>query len=280
MNFCLRGLLACGAAICVARAETVLWPHGDFSGAAGARIEKSASGDELVIRKPGEHLSRAFDLKPEWRVIRLKGEMRVTDVPMGSRSWETGRFAMEWRDAKGKTVTPWPLNHGWTGTTGWNAVDHDYLVPAGAKRLHLNLCNLSSGGEVRFRNVSLTVVRNFMDSPANAPLPAGAPADPESLDGAWTARPRGRAIRSTDSGASARRSRTSRPTAFRRRTTAGRGTASRRHGAETRGRSSPRAAFRHTSKTTPTALRRPRRCAPGMPGRSQCRLRRRDGGRS
>lgn len=186
MNFCLRGLLACGAAICVARAETVLWPHGDFSGAAGARIEKSASGDELVIRKPGEHLSRAFDLKPEWRVIRLKGEMRVTDVPMGSRSWETGRFAMEWRDAKGKTVTPWPLNHGWTGTTGWNAVDHDYLVPAGAKRLHLNLCNLSSGGEVRFRNVSLTVVRNFMDSPANAPLPAGAPADPESLDGAWT----------------------------------------------------------------------------------------------
>lgn len=186
MNILLRGLLACGVAIGAARAETVLWPLGDFNGAAGARIEKSASGDELVVRKPGEHLARAFNLKPEWRVIRLKGEMRVTDVPKGRNGWETGRFAMEWRDERGKTVTPWPLNYGWTGTTGWNPVEHDYLIPAGAKRLHLNLCNLSTGGEVRFRNVSLAVVRNSMDKPANAPLPGDAPADPESLDGAWT----------------------------------------------------------------------------------------------
>lgn len=185
MNGCAKGVLALCLMAGIARGETVLWPQGDFAGAVGTRIEKSAGGDELVLPRPGGRLARSFDLKPEWRVIRLKGEMKVTDVPMGEQSWQTGRFAMEWRDAKGKTVTPWPLNHGWTGTTGWNAVDYDYLVPTNAARLHLSLCNLSSGGEVRFRNVSLAVVRNFIDTPANAPLPSDAPANAEALDDAW-----------------------------------------------------------------------------------------------
>ena len=205
MTGCMKGLCAvkglsgrclsaakafCGLGLCLAAGlargeETVLWAKGDFAGAEGTRVEKSAAGDELVLPRPGAHLSRSFALKPEWRVLRLKGEMKATGVPRGEHEWQTARFAMDWRDAAGKTIAPWPRNHGWTGTTGWKAVDCTYLLPTNAVRFNLSLCNLAPGGEVRFRNVSFAVARTYISEPANAPLPEGAPADAESLDGAW-----------------------------------------------------------------------------------------------
>ncbi len=170
----------------VALAQVELWKAGDFANPrGGARVEDSPEGKTLVIPKPGAYLARTFWLKPEWRVIKLKGKMKVTDVPRCAQSWQTGRFAMEWKDAKGKTVTPWPENRGWTGTTDWIEVDVDQLVPSNAVQLSISLCNLSTGGEVRFRDVLMAVIRNRVTEPGNAPLPKGATADAESLDGAW-----------------------------------------------------------------------------------------------
>ncbi len=173
----IAGSLAAG----LSAAPTELWRAGDFTPLrGGARVE----GDELVLPKPGAKCSRWIALKPEWRVLHLEGEMRATDVPVCAEKWRTARFAMEWKDAAGNTVGPWPYNFGWTGTTPWRKVSRDYLIPTNAASLVLSLCNLSTGGEVRFRNVSLTMVRDFLAAHGNAPLPDGV-SDPESLDGAF-----------------------------------------------------------------------------------------------
>lgn len=180
----MRRILFCVAALCAATLDAAtaeLWKAGDFTPLkGGAKVE----GEELVLPTPGANCSRWIALKPNWRVLRLKGEMRATDVPSCAEGWRTARFAMEWKDAKGKMVGPYPENVGWTGTTPWQAVSKDYLVPTNAAALTLSLCNLSTGGEVRFRNVSLAVVRDFCAVRGNAPAPEGVE-DPESLEGAF-----------------------------------------------------------------------------------------------
>ena len=168
-------------------APVELVKKGDFSPAKGVTFVESAEGREMVIPKPGGHCAWTIKLDPKWAVVNLKGEMRVTDVPSDKVGWKTGRFAMEWRDAKGKTVGPWPSNAGLVGTTDWVKYDYDNYIPTNAASLVVSLCNLASGGEVRFRNFSLTIRRDRMNRPGNAPLPEGAPTDAESLAGAWKA---------------------------------------------------------------------------------------------
>ena len=165
-----------------------LWEKDDYSQAGGgALVENSAEGNILFLPKPGAYVSRKFNLKSEWRVINLKGAMKVTNVPRGKESWQTGRFAMQWFDAHGKTVTPWPMNYGWIGTTDWMKVDHNYIIPTNAAKLSISLCNLAPGGEVRFKDISMAVVRNKTTKPGNVPLPKGVPDNAESLDDAWSA---------------------------------------------------------------------------------------------
>lgn len=165
----------------LAGAPIDLWKKGDFTPlSGGARVE----GDELVLPKPGAHCARRFALKPGWRVLRLTGEMRTTDVPAGEQSWQTARIAMEWKDKDGQTVCPWPENIGWTGTTAWKDVTRSYLLPTNVTSLSVNLCNLAGGGEVRFRNFSLAITRDYFAQHGNAPLPDGV-TDPESLTGAY-----------------------------------------------------------------------------------------------
>ena len=168
-------------------APVELVKKGDFSPAKGVTFVESAEGREMVIPKPGGHCAWTIKLDPKWAVVNLKGEMRVTDVPSDKVGWKTGRFAMEWRDAKGKTVGPWPSNAGLVGTTDWVKYDYDNYIPTNAASLVVSLCNLASGGEVRFRNFLLTIHRDRMNRPGNAPLPEGAPTDAESLAGAWKA---------------------------------------------------------------------------------------------
>lgn len=168
-------------AVATSAAPVELWKAGDFAAAAGGAEVREG---ELVLPTPQARCSRAFKLKPEWRKLRLVGEMRTDDVPEGKASWQTARFALEWRDANGAHVSPWPQSHGWTGTTPWRKVEKDYLVPTNATELSLSLCNLTSGGTVRFRNVALSVVRDRPATRENAPPPAGV-TDPESLEGAF-----------------------------------------------------------------------------------------------
>ncbi|MGN0847238.1 MAG: hypothetical protein ACI4RA_07630 [Kiritimatiellia bacterium] len=169
----LAGGLAAGA-------EEFLWKAGDWKGArGGARVE----GDVLVLPTPRASLERSYKIRPEWGVLRLRGAMATRNVPAGEQGWQTARFAMVWHDAAGETISPWPPNQGWTGTSDWREVDVAFAIPTNAATFSLSLCNLTAGGEVRFRAVSLELVRERALRPGNAPLPPGV-VDPESLEGA------------------------------------------------------------------------------------------------
>lgn len=172
------GLLALGGALA---APVTLLEKGDFSVAPHGRFESTPEGKALVITDGKGGCGWTFKLDPKWAVVNLKGDLRVTDVPQGKLGWQNARFAMEWTDANGKTVGPWPRNEGLNGTTEWRAFDYNNTIPTNAVNLKLALCNFAGGGEARFRNVSLTVLRDRMEKPGNAPLPADAPADAEAL---------------------------------------------------------------------------------------------------
>lgn len=174
-------LLSAALALDASAASIVLWKSGDFSAATGnARVENG----ELILDKPGASCSRTFNIDPMWREFKLSGEMATEGVLPGKESWQTARFAMEWKDKDGKTVCPWPNNHGWTGTTPWRKVEDTYQIPTNVTRLSLSLCNLAGTGTVKFRNVSLVVTRDKPATRENAALPEGFD-DPESLEGAY-----------------------------------------------------------------------------------------------
>ena len=176
------------AAVAAQGARVRLIRAGEFANVRGARFEQTGAGRELVIPKPGASAQWRIPLDPKWAVLNLTGEIRATDVPKGKANWQNGRFAMEWKDAQDRTLREWPRNDGFAGTTDWIKVDYDNPIPTNAASVVLSICNLSSGGEVRFRNVTLSVVREHAGKPGNAELPEGAPADAESLSGAWTAK--------------------------------------------------------------------------------------------
>lgn len=159
----------------------ILWKSGDFSAAtSNARIENG----ELILDKPGASCTRSFEFNPQWREFKLTGEMKTEGVLPGKESWQTARFAMEWKDKNGKTVCPWPNNHGWTGTTPWRKIEETYLIPTNVVHLNLSLCNLAGSGVVKFRNVSLVITRDKTATRENAAIPDGVD-DPESLVGAY-----------------------------------------------------------------------------------------------
>ncbi len=160
------------------------WPVGWPAGR-GARVARDAAGNRLVLEGPGAGVPFKIALKPEWGQLRLSMGMRVTGVTPGKESWQTGRLTMSFHDASGARVGEWPNVFGWVGTTEWLACERLYPVPTEAVALHLSPCNLGAAGTVEFRDLALTVSRVRALAKADAPLPPGAEADPDALEGAW-----------------------------------------------------------------------------------------------
>lgn len=119
----------------------------------------------------------AIDLKPEWRGLRLRAEMRATDIRRGKEGWNTGRITITFHDAAGKLVgRRYPLQQEVLGTTDWKKVDHEYLVPRGAVKVHVGFCNLGASGIAEFRAPSLVPTRGWITQPCDAKAP------PDCLD--------------------------------------------------------------------------------------------------
>ncbi|NLF98907.1 MAG: hypothetical protein GX565_02020, partial [Lentisphaerae bacterium] len=168
----------------LARLDAKGWPEGWPAGRQ-ARIVQDEGGRRLVCSGAGAGVGFRIPLKPEYGRLRLAMQMKVTDVALGKESWETGRLTMSFHDAKGARIGPWPNVFGMTGTTAWTACERIYPIPEGAVTLALSPCNLGASGTVEFRGLSLTVCRLRARVKADAPLPPGADAEPESLADAW-----------------------------------------------------------------------------------------------
>jgi len=160
------------------------WPEGWPAGR-GARVERDASGNRLVVDGAGAGVNFAIPLKPEYGQLKLSMRMKVTDVKPGRESWQTGRLTMSYHNAKGERVGEWPNVFGMVGTSDWKLCERIYPVPPDAVSLRLSPCNLGVSGTVEFRDLSLTVWRLRALEKADAPLPPGADPDPWGLADAW-----------------------------------------------------------------------------------------------
>ena len=163
-----------------AKGWPVGWPQGRQ-----ARIENGAQGSRLVLDGPNSGVSFKIPLKIEYGQLKLSMKMKVTDVAIGTDSWQTGRLVMSYHDAKGARVGEWPNVFGMTGTTDWIDCERVYALPTNAAYLQLGPCNLGKTGTVEFRDLSLTVSRMRALTQADAPLPLGAAADPWTVEDAW-----------------------------------------------------------------------------------------------
>ena len=136
--------------------------------------------------EPGKGKSFHIPLKPEWGVLTLRARMKTTNlVPGKELGWMNGRIPMSFHGKDGKMVGGWPNVFGFEGTRDWTDCVRDYPIPEGAVKLDIGLHHFGTEGTVEFGPMTLSVKRNRALKPCNAPLPAGAPADPWSLDDAW-----------------------------------------------------------------------------------------------
>jgi len=83
------------------RGWPVGWPLGR-----GARIEEDSGGRRLVLEGAGASVNFRVPLEPDVARLRLRTEMKVTDVRQGRESWQTGRLAMSFHDREGQRIGP------------------------------------------------------------------------------------------------------------------------------------------------------------------------------
>jgi hypothetical protein len=104
---------------------------------------ESEEGGNHYVRmhstEPGKliMLYREIDLPPGLKALRLSWRWRVTDLKVGEKPWFDARMIAELQDANGKKLSPQPSPYYSRGTTGWQEVSRDFIVPEGAAKVKL-----------------------------------------------------------------------------------------------------------------------------------------------
>jgi len=138
-----------------------------------------------VLEAPATSLSQRIHLDPDWLSLRVSARMRVTGVTVGKESYQDARLAMDFKDADGKHMSPWPKVFHATGTSEWVSHERIFKIPQGAATLDINPAIFGPSGKVEFADISVTIARSKGMPIADAPLPDGAP-DTDDLSRAWS----------------------------------------------------------------------------------------------
>ncbi len=158
------------------------WGHGAARGQ-GVSITSAESNAWLVLDGPAS-VSQRLPIDPDWLALRVTARMRTTGVVVGQEGWQDARLAMDFKDASGKHLSPWPNVFHATGTTAWAKHERTYKIPPGATCLDLNPAMFGSAGKVEFDDIAVTVAHAKGQPIPDLPLPDGAP-DTDDLSRAW-----------------------------------------------------------------------------------------------
>ncbi|HSI08570.1 MAG TPA: endo-1,4-beta-xylanase [Rariglobus sp.] len=94
--------------------------------------------------------------EPPPSAVMLRGEVKLDGVERGERKWYSGRLLVTYLDANGQVLGETYTLDRLTGTADWRAVRRQFPVPAGARRVRLELQLLQpKAGRIGFRGVSL-----------------------------------------------------------------------------------------------------------------------------
>ena len=78
-----------------------------WNGAGDTRITAPGGSLTITIDGPG-HASLRIPVKPEWKYLKLTASIRTVNLVPGEQSWQNGRLAMRFFNAKNEAVGPWP----------------------------------------------------------------------------------------------------------------------------------------------------------------------------
>lgn len=127
-------------------------------------LEKTPEGPALflAVNAPGQTPLVGMDVEltePTPAAVRLSGEVRTENLQRGERSWHSGRMLVTFLDAEGVVLGETYTLDRLEGTSEWRDVRRQFPVPAGARRVRVELQLLQpAGGRIGFRDVSLVAL--------------------------------------------------------------------------------------------------------------------------
>lgn len=155
----------------------------DASRRPGVSIAAAQGNSWLVLDGPAS-VNQRVRLEPDWLVLRVSARMRTTGVLVGQEGWQDARLAMDFKDASGNHLSPWPNVFHATGTTAWVSHERTFKIPPGAASLDLNPAMFGAAGKVEFDDIAVTVAHAKGQPIPDLPLPPGA-RDTDDLAQAW-----------------------------------------------------------------------------------------------
>jgi endo-1,4-beta-xylanase len=131
------------------------------SGGAGGVVRWVAADGQLWLLTDAEaqapSVRQEADLPtPVPGAVMLSGEVRLDGLERGERSWYSGRMLVTYLDGEGQVIGETYTLDRLEGTSDWRSVRRQFPVPAGARRVRVELQLLQpKSGRIGFRHVSL-----------------------------------------------------------------------------------------------------------------------------
>ncbi len=141
-----------------------------WSANGNARVSAPGGNLRITIDGPG-HASLRIPVKPGWKFLKLSAYIQTEQLVPGEQSWQNGRLAMRFYNAKNEAVGPWPDVFGFSGNTPERKCVRLYPIPAGAAYLLFTPSNFGKSGKVEFSRIHVEAVSNpdALDKDAESP---------------------------------------------------------------------------------------------------------------
>ncbi|MGB2824071.1 MAG: glycoside hydrolase family 2 TIM barrel-domain containing protein, partial [Phycisphaerae bacterium] len=148
------------------------WPVG-WRGFAGAEARRQKGNTWIELSRYGS-CTQEIALDADWMKLKVAFRMRVTGVTRGDDGWKNARLAMEWRDANGGHLGPWPDVIWAEGTTDWQGHERIFVIPQGAAGLQIAPAMFGKpGGKAEYDDISVTLLRKRAAKKEDLPVPKG-----------------------------------------------------------------------------------------------------------
>lgn len=172
--------LALFSALLLNHADETLFPQGVFStlpdrdgfpagwsASADSRpnIRLTGKENERIVQLAGKadtltKLYAELPLKPEWKAIRLKTEMRVLNLRPGKQRWHNARIAMAFKDSQNKIIS-YPRVPFFEKDSNWTVQEVTNPIPAGAVKLTIEPGLYFAGGIFELKNITVQPLSSF-----------------------------------------------------------------------------------------------------------------------
>jgi hypothetical protein len=100
------------------------------------------------------YVTSQLQLKPQWKTLRISARMKASKVKMGAQGWQGPRLSLNFKDAKGKTVSQIGGPR-LSKDSNWKTISQDVDVPKNAKTLEIQVAVFGPRGEFSVDDIKI-----------------------------------------------------------------------------------------------------------------------------